>query len=528
MLPILKVCVAFFLLFNAVFILNGQETEVFEHTESSHCEHACVLEKENLAPRAEKQFYKRAAFQTGNFTHYIGSTHQHSGYSDGYPGTTPRDYFDRGQINGFDFVLGADHSDFYSIPLTLHEACASADLLDCISIDLTDPLGSIFKWPTFADIAKDKTLDGQFVAVRGFEWTSDRFGHINVYFSENITNAKTDGGYVLMPTFWQWFTNEPTAIPGLSVLLGGYGGGDAVGVFNHPGDKSLFDTDPGFNWNNFEYVPDADSQMVGIEVFNDGRDYASNGRAYYQQALDAGWHVGAMASEDHHGTDWSNDDTEKSVMLTENLTTEGIKSAMKNRRMYAVRDFDLRMDFFAGNAIMGSQIERKTGSLVTLAGTVYTTTKHTIELVSNNNEIVATFNNGVFSYDVIVSEEEKWYYLRVANTDDDRSLAYSSPIWIKGGGTLVDSPVGVSEVYQENGNVYPNPVERGYAIKINGIARGNRVVVFTSIGVDTGISSAVHQSRVILPTQNLPSGVYILHVLDETGAILSSHKSVIH
>ena len=38
----------------------------------------------------------------------------------------------------------------------------------------------------------------RFTGFRGFEWTSDRFGHINVYFSRNDTNAKIDGGYATM------------------------------------------------------------------------------------------------------------------------------------------------------------------------------------------------------------------------------------------------------------------------------------------------------------------------------------------
>ena len=38
---------------------------------------------------------------------------------------------------------------------------------------------------------------------------------INVYFSRNFTNAKTDLGYlVTMETFWQWFARDP-ALPGL-------------------------------------------------------------------------------------------------------------------------------------------------------------------------------------------------------------------------------------------------------------------------------------------------------------------------
>ena len=138
--------------------------------------------------------------------------------------------------------------------------------------------------------------------MRGFEWTSDRFGHINVLFSKNNTNAKIDGGYVDMRTFWKWFTDNPN--------LGG--GADGLGIFNHPGGKSLTDQDAAaFNWNDFKYVPAADHRMVGIEVYNDTDDFGTArgpGAGYYVHALDKGWHVGAIGAEDLHGDPGSRDD----------------------------------------------------------------------------------------------------------------------------------------------------------------------------------------------------------------------------
>ena len=59
-----------------------------------------------------------------------------------------------------------------------------------------------------------------------------------------------------MNTFYSWLTRS-----------------DGIATFNHPGDKSLSTDDPGFNWNDFAYVPAADDQMVGIEVYNSAKDY---------------------------------------------------------------------------------------------------------------------------------------------------------------------------------------------------------------------------------------------------------------
>ena len=147
-----------------------------------------------------------------------------------------------------------------------------------------------------------------FTAFRGFEWTSDRFGHINVYFSQHDTNAKADGGYATMDGFYSWLTRAPA--------LGG--GADGIATFNHPGAKSLSGSDPGFNWNNFAYVPAADDQMVGIEVFNDSDDF---GAAAYRDVRTRSTRAGtsgAVGAEDlgHKRTDdWGGPGWAKTVIL---------------------------------------------------------------------------------------------------------------------------------------------------------------------------------------------------------------------
>ncbi len=483
--------------------------------EHGHCEHHCQLEKEIALPHIQYQnSYSKRNFSSQGLQHFIGSTHQHSGFSDGYPNTTPSDYFQSGINQGFDFVFGADHSDSYLLPITLHGDCASEQLIDCIAINPLDPVNSVVKWPVFEDIVEEFSSDS-FAAVRGFEWTSDRFGHINVYFSKHISNAKTDGGYVLLETFWNWFTAEPVDIMGLEGILGGYGAADGVGVFNHPGDKSLYDEDEGFNWNQFEYIPQADSQMVGIEVFNDGRDYAHGSRAYYQQALDAGWHVGAIASEDHHDTNWNNPEDEKTVIVAQSLSHQDLKEAMLQRRTYAVRDFNLRLDYYAGEAFMGSKIERKTDSQVLLSAKVSSSHDFFIELVSNNNEILAVSRDSVLNFPYIVEEAERWFYLRVANATDSSSLAYSSPIWIKGGGEKVD-PVGIADYAQNLRNeFYPNPSTGLFYLQIEPRVKDNcQVHVFNSLGqeLSEGISYRITNGQLQLDLSTVARGAYCVMV----------------
>src|SRR5918998_1752777 len=153
-------------------------------------------------------------------TVFEGAIHEHTAYSDGEPGTRPAHAFRR--------------------------------------------------WAAIAEQA-DAATDSSFVGVRGFEWTNDRHGHINVLFSRNYTNAKVDLGYLSMDFFWRWFTKPPS--------LGG--GADGLGTFNHPSRRTIGDIlpggllgflppaeQPGTQWDDFRHVPAADRRMVGMELFN--------------------------------------------------------------------------------------------------------------------------------------------------------------------------------------------------------------------------------------------------------------------
>ena len=86
----------------------------------------------------------------------------------------------------------------------------------------------------------DAASTGAFTAFRGFEWSSDTFGHVNVYFSSNVNNAKKDGG--TPDSLFKWLL-KPAAQGG---------GGDGIATFNHPGAKGTAGS-PQFNWNDFGF-----------------------------------------------------------------------------------------------------------------------------------------------------------------------------------------------------------------------------------------------------------------------------------
>lgn len=373
------------------------------------------------------------------YAHKIGALHEHSGYSDGWPTSTPADYFASGKAFGLDFLGSGEHSDSARLPNVFSENCLGPDLPLCAVADPDVPANSFRKWAATLDYARAAT-DTRFTGFRGFEYTSDVFGHINVYFSRHDANAKADGGYASTKPFYTWFTT-PHALGG---------GDDGVATFNHPGDKcALGRTDPTCDWNQYEYVPEADARMVGMELFNGNKAFDS----YYWRALDKGWHIGAVGAEDkgHDSQDrWGGPEWAKTVMLLPDgefcigapppLTDPArptcaewvYRSAMLARRTYAVQanHNDIRINMFNNDdQTMGARMTKAAGQAFGIAATVTGAGVATIELVSNGGAVVASTTDQLLSYVGVGTWSERYYYLRVLDASG-KPIAYGSPMWV--------------------------------------------------------------------------------------------------
>lgn len=375
----------------------------------------------------------------GPWQRMVGSLHEHSGYSDGWPGSRPETYFRNGRRHGLDFLGSGEHSDTALVPVTANKEClpdstvplsALDGTLSCVGSDETDPYAGLTKWEATKQQAANVTAEsgGAYTAFAGFEWSSDRYGHINVYFSQNDANAKADGGYATMEAFWQWFTRRRE--------LGG--GADGIGTFNHPGLKQIADEDPTQNWNDFAYVPAADDRMVGIEVFNDADEYGTDGpghppEGWYAHALDKGWHVGAIGAEDlghQRGDDWGGPQWAKTVILSSDRSPAALRAAMLARRFYATRyNDDLRLDFTIDGAPMGSRLRRGQGAILDIRAQVDEPNRR-VELVTSGGVTVLS-GDGAITASRAPLELERYYFVRVRNVTTGEIVAYSSPIWIE-------------------------------------------------------------------------------------------------
>lgn len=380
----------------------------------------------------------------GGFTPYVGSMHEHSSYSDGYVPTTPATYYASGREQGLDFMGGSDHSDFLGVPLSTSQYCVpdpnhptdrdpAAQVQDTAQCPETGPDG-LTKWQATKDQARAASTK-DFGAFQGFEWSSDVYGHINVYFSQNFANAKTTE-----PTtgaLYDWLSRRRE----LS------GGADGVFTFNHPGDKDLLKPvrqatgipdETSRNWNDFAYDPRMDEQAVGLEVWNSKNEFGSTKdtgsypEGYYAHVLDKGWHVAPVGAEDlghDRGDVWGDADQAKTVLLATNRSPAALKAAMLARRMYAVRYPDVRLGLTVDGALMGSRLTRPAGAPLSLAAQA-TWPGHsglTLELVTTHGSVVAQGTDAMTAV-LRPTSGSSYVFLRVK--DGTQVLGYSAPVWV--------------------------------------------------------------------------------------------------
>jgi hypothetical protein len=400
------------------------------------------------------------AFDERSFEHYVGALHEHTAYSDGTYLSRPADVFANVKAAGLDFAGSSDHSDNMALPLSAGRGdCAPEQTLDClIFVDDSNSRDTFRKWLATQEQALASS-DEDFTAFRGFEWTSDHFGHANVFFSRNIINAKTGPGYALtMARFWQWFSYPAE-----------FGGGsDGLIVFNHPGREDAIESvaenlggDPGFTFNDFRYVKAADYRTVGIEVFGKGSEYDSDGPegSWLSYALDKGWYLAPVGSEDHHDTRWGDADLPKTVLISRSRSRDDLREAMLARRFYAVAQNynDIRIDFRINGQAMGSRLRHVINSdlnlKVSLESNAATVSAPRFELVGPGNAVIAKSNGNVWETTLVSSSALKYVFIRVF--DGDRPIAFSAPIWLQEGAQPLPK-CKVPRVWQDKSALLPS------------------------------------------------------------------------
>jgi uncharacterized repeat protein (TIGR01451 family) len=307
---------------------------------------------------------------------YFGDLHGHTGYSDGQG--TPALAFATARANG---------SDFYSI--TEH-----------------DFMMTQAEWQNVRSQADAATVNGQFVAIAGFEYSPLQGGHINVFDSETLINGRQPA-FDTLPEFYTWLANHPTAFA----------------QFNHP--QQLSGT-VNWNFNNFAFDPRADLKMVLQELQTADQFFLS---------LNKGWHLGSVKNHDTHWADWGF----KSWMgvAASSLTRPAIFEALRARRTFFVSpsDSNLALVMQANGIWMGSAVPNT--NRLNLTVVAYDPDPNgkplRLHIYDRGVRVAGTTlpSAQTYTWTPTISGNLGHYYYAEAFYDGWLYPAYSSPIWVE-------------------------------------------------------------------------------------------------
>ena len=332
---------------------------------------------------------------------YFGQLHSHTNISDG-TGTVDDAYQYAENNAKVDFLAVTDHSNWFD-----NDTKAS----------LADGSMSV-AWNKGLNAADKYNKDGDFVAIYGYEMTwsgsTGGYGHINTFNTpgfETRTNSKMD--------LKNYYNALKTQKQSMSQL-------------NHPG-KTFGD------FSDFAYYDaEIDKQVTLIEVGNGEGAIRGSGYfpsyEYYTRALDKGWHVAPTNNQDNHKGKWGNANTARTVVEASDLSRQSVYDAIKERRVYATEDENLKISYEVNGNTMGSIIPQT--DLLEFNVNVEDINSgdniKKISIIGDGGKVVksidninSTTKNWSFTLDKSTSS---YYYVRVDQADSD--IAVTSAVWV--------------------------------------------------------------------------------------------------
>ncbi|MCY6960605.1 CehA/McbA family metallohydrolase [Clostridium brassicae] len=310
-----------------------------------------------------------------NYNFYLGNPHSHTSYSTGKG--TPSEAFKYAFKKNLDFLIITDHSSRFR---------------------------NTSKWEdTKKETDNFNKNYNKFLALRGFEVTSNRFGHFNVLGTNGYYRKIKD-----FNSFTNWLYKEDTK---------------TIVCINHP-HKYI---------ESLDYNPHLDKFINFIEVGNgDLNNKYLKGEKYYYKLLDKGWHLGAINGQDNHKHNWGDSDN-LTVVISKSLKTDDFMEALEERRTYSSESRTLNLSFKANNYWMGSiiPINKKINFNIKIEDKKNPINK--IELISNDAKIINSkkiSKKKKAKWDFSLNyKKNKWYVIKVIY--ENGFCGISSPIFTK-------------------------------------------------------------------------------------------------
>lgn len=256
-----------------------------------------------------------AVCEEGAFHAYLGTMHSHTGFSDG--SKVPNYAYDYARYTArMDFLGITEHSNLYD------------DAFDA---------SKSRKWRDIKQFAEEKTIEGEFLALMGSETTwYNQFGHMNIYGADFFLNPY-EIKYNDTAQYYAMLKKFPRVI----------------NQWNHPwscGNRHLDMFEP--------YDPELDKVMYTVEV-NSIELPENDGLSYYIHALDVGWHVSPVGSQDNHRPDWGTENSIRTGIVARRLRKADFYDAIRKHRTYYSCAQTMRLQYFVNGSILGSVIPKR-------------------------------------------------------------------------------------------------------------------------------------------------------------------------
>lgn len=349
---------------------------------------------------------------------YWGDVHGHTGDSDGRGTVAEYLTHARGPDARLDFAIVTDHDFGNGPPWRLPQEV----------------------WKRTQEVVEAATVPGEFVAIAGYEWTSQakywskfegatpseglfegaprNYNHKIIYFPCPVP-------YIFSAKDSQ--TSTPDLLASAVARVGGL-------VHNaHPGSGP----DASDQW---DYTAASAGVIVNTEVlpnvlWHEGTRYELNVEDVLGRFLGRGGKTGFVGGSDTH----DGKPSARTAVLARELTREAIFDALRHRRCYAITNARIALDFRIQGHWMGEEVELAPGEAPALSLHVEGTQPLAEVSILRNGVVWVSLRPGerALSWqqvdDPLVGSA--YYFVRVTQVDADAhgnpSRAWSSPIWVK-------------------------------------------------------------------------------------------------
>jgi hypothetical protein len=333
-----------------------------------------------------------------------GDLHGHSQHSDGTG--TPEDYYDYARnVAALDVAALTDH-DHYGMRF----------------LDQTAEI-----WSEIRETARRFNEPGRFVALAGYEWTSWTQGHRHVLFFDDrgAIVSSMDPRYETPPSLWDALRD-----------------GNALSIAHHSAGGPV-----STNW---DFAPDPEiepvTEIVSVHGSSESSDspsriYSPVEDNYVQDALARGYQFGFIGSGDSHDghpgfAHLGSPHGGLAALFTEDVSREGVREALRARRVYATNGPRIWLRLWLDDHPMGSVLMPVSAATQQLRFAVAATAPvERIDIIRSGKVVESLLGGGARE----LSGERSLPSLQPGDTlyirvfQEDSGTAWSSPIFIGSG-----------------------------------------------------------------------------------------------